>query len=90
MHPAVLALSLLLAPAAAPAQPAAAEKPRVTISDKAPEKGKLICERERSADSFISRRVCRTPEQVEALRRAADENTRATQQHYQDCRGRGC
>jgi hypothetical protein len=89
MHPAVLALSLLLAPAAAPAQPAAAEKPRVTISDKAPEKGKLICERERSADSFISRRVC-TPEQVEALRRAADENTRATQQHYQDCRGRGC
>ena len=92
---AALAAGLLLAQAAAPAapaEPAPQNKPRVTISDKPPAKPKpkLICEREMSTDSFIARRVCRTPEEVEALRRAADENTRATQQHYQECRGPGC
>ena len=87
---AAVAAGLLLAQAAAPAAPAPQAKPPVTVSDKAPEKPKLICEREKSADSFISKRVCRTPEEVEAMRKAGNDQARNTQEHYQQCWGVGC
>ena len=93
---AALAAGLILAQASAPEAPSApapTQRPRtvppVTISDKPP-KPKLICERETSTDSFISRRVCRTPEEVEAMRKAAREQTRGTQDFYRECRGRSC
>ena len=85
MLAAALAAGLLMAQAVAPQA-----KPPVTVSDKAPEKPKLICEREKSADSFISKRVCRTPEEVEAMRKASNDQARNTQEHYQQCRGAGC
>ena len=89
----VLAAGLLLAQAAAPAAPAPAAGERTTVSEvktAKPKKAKMICEQEKSADSFISRRVCRTPEEVEAQRRASRDAAKATQDFYTECRGRSC
>jgi hypothetical protein len=89
---AALAAGLLLAQAAQPAAPTPPAGEPTTVSEiKAkPKRQKLICEEEKSADSFIARRVCRTPEEVEALRRTAREQTKATQDFYQECTGRSC
>ena len=39
---------------------------------------KLICKQEQPTGSSISREVCRTPEQIEADRKAADDMFRQT------------
>ena len=64
-------------PAATAAPAAAAAKPEK------PKKPKLICTEETQTDTIIPRRVCRTPEQVEAERRAADRLMHT-------CQGPGC
>jgi hypothetical protein len=74
----VTAVSLMAAPAFAadtPAggKPASAETATKTgkPEKKAKTEEKLICTRETSTDSFLSKRVCRTQEQIDAERRAA-------------------
>ena len=75
---ALTALSLLAAPAFA-ADPPAATKPAAAepaakagkADKKAKTEEKLICTREASTDSFLTRRVCRTQEQIDSDRRAA-------------------
>jgi len=44
-----------------------------------PEEQKLICESERPVGSNIPRRVCRTPQQIEREREAAQEKIRSMQ-----------
>jgi hypothetical protein len=88
---AALAAGLLLAQAAQPAAPAPPAGQPTTVSEvKAKPKRKMVCQTETSTDSFIAKRVCRTPEEVEALRKAGREQVKATQDFYQECRGRSC
>ena len=65
------------APTATPAASAPAAKPEK------PKKPKLICQNETQTDTIIPRRVCRTPEQVEAEARSASRLLRS-------CEGPGC
>ena len=53
---------------AAPATPAAA----AAAKPEKPKKPKLICTTETQTDTIIPRRICRTPEQIEAQRRNAE------------------
>ena len=69
------------APAGQPAQAAKPEKPK---------KPKLICEEETRADSFISKKVCRTPEQIEAERRNSRDEADAVQDRQRYCTGPAC
>jgi hypothetical protein len=65
-----------------PAPKAKAEKPK---------KPKLICEDEGETGSFITKRVCRTPEQVEAERQASRQTADDTLDRSQLCRrAAGC
>ena len=82
MKPFTLALAavwLLAAPAFAadtptPAKPAAPADAKAAKTDKkANPEEKLICTRETSTDSFLSKRVCRTQAQIDADRRAAQQ-----------------
>ena len=74
---ALAAVSLLAAPALAadtPTKPAAPADPKAAKTDKKPNpEEKLICTRETSTDSFLTKRVCRTKAQIEADRRAAQQ-----------------
>ena len=56
-------------------KPASAEKPAKpgSADKKANPEEKLICARETSTDSFLSKRVCRTQAQIDADRRAAQQ-----------------
>lgn len=85
---AVMAAGLLLAQAAAPA-PAPATSAPPTAAEK-PRKPKLICESETRTDSSIPRRVCRTPEQIEAERQAGRAQTDAVQDRLRYCQGPAC
>jgi hypothetical protein len=51
--------------------PATATPAKPAADKKAKTEEKLICTRETSTDSFLSKRVCRTQEQIDADRRAA-------------------
>ena len=91
---AIAAAGWLLAQAAAgppPAQAAApAAQPTAAAKPEKPKKPKLICEDETSTDSFIAKRVCRTPEQVEAERQAGRSQTDAVQDRQRYCTGPSC
>jgi hypothetical protein len=52
-----------------PGSSKAADKP---AADKTASGEKLICAREEQTDSFIPKRVCRTQEQIDELRRGAE------------------
>ena len=77
------------APAAVPAQTPALSAEAKAAKPEKPKKPKLICTTEQPTDSFIAKRVCRTPEQIEAER----NSSRRTVDDSQDinaaaCRGR--
>ena len=81
---ATFTVGLLLAQAAAPtAAPAAVPAVAPAAKPEKPEKPKLICTRETQTDTIIPRRVCRTPEQIEAQARSAEKLMRS-------CEGPGC
>ena len=86
---AIAAAGLLLAQAAAPATPASAPAAATSKPEK-PKKPKLICEEETRADSFISKKVCRTPEQIEAERRNSRDEADAVQDRQRYCTGPAC
>jgi hypothetical protein len=72
--------ALIGAPALAADTPPAASKPAAVApvkpgktDKKANPEEKLICARETSTDSFLTKRVCRTQAQIEADRRAAEQ-----------------
>lgn len=83
---AIAAAGFLLAQAAAP--PPAAE-PASARAEK-PKKPKLVCVSERSTESFIAKRVCRTPEQIEAERQAARNGADDVRDRASSCRGTTC
>lgn len=77
--------------AASPAPPAAAAAvPTPAAAPAKPKKPKMICEDEQSTDSFITKRVCRTAEQVEADRKAARGQVDRMADHLSTCRGPSC
>ncbi len=80
---------VLLAQAAAPAVPPAVSTPAAAKAEK-PKKPKMVCTEETSTDSFIPKRVCRTPEQVEAERRAGRQVADDGNDVYARCGGRPC
>ena len=88
----IAALSAVLLLAQATAAPA--EKPATTISDAKPKKEKkrkLICEDVSETGSFISKRVCKTPEQIEAERQASRATADDVLDRAQTCRrAAGC
>jgi hypothetical protein len=91
----IAAAGVLLAQAAAPAQTAPASAPgptpaAATAPPEKPKKPKLICTNETQISSFIPKRVCRTPEQIEAERAAADRITRRVADHGNVCQGEAC
>ncbi|MFL5296437.1 MAG: hypothetical protein ACJ798_08655 [Phenylobacterium sp.] len=55
-----------------------------------PAKPKMICHDEIVTGSIMTRRVCRTPEQVEADRQQARRDTDALGDHLAACRGPSC
>ena len=71
-----------------PSAPAAASKP--ATAPEQPKKPKLICESETRTDSSIPKRVCRTPEQIEAERQAGRVQTDAVQDRLRYCQGTAC
>ena len=87
---AVMAAGLLLAQAAAPAQPAPAAASKPATAPEKPKKPKLICESETRTDSSIPKRVCRTHEQIEAERQAGRAQTDAVQDRLRYCQGTAC
>jgi hypothetical protein len=88
---------LLLAQAAAPT-PTAVAPPQVTApAEPAPvvkpekaNKQKMVCHSETATGSIMSKRVCRTPEQIEADRLQAKRDTDSLSDHLAACRGTGC
>ena len=89
MLKAIALAGLFLAQAATPAAtPLAAQAPAPAAKPEKPKKEKLICRDEGETGSFITKRVCRTPEQMEAERVASRNETRDIQDRAADCRGR--
>jgi len=93
----LIAASIALAVAAIMAQGAQAEPPAATPTPQAasvpaekPKKPKMICHSEVVTGSIMSKRVCRTPEQVEADRLQAKRDTDSLTDHLAACRGAGC
>ena len=84
---AVLSVALVLAqasaPAAAPATSAQAAPADAAAKPEKPKKPKLICTEEEQMGSYMKKRVCRTPEVIEANRKAAERM-------LQSCQGPGC
>jgi hypothetical protein len=82
---------LLLAPIAAPAPssiaPAEAEP---APKPEKPKKPKMVCRSEVAIGSIMQKRVCRTPEQVEAEKLQAKRDTDSLSDHLAACRGAGC
>jgi hypothetical protein len=66
----------------APAAQAAAPPPAAAKPEK-PKKPKLICTEEGQIGSLMTKRVCRTPEKVEADRRTVESQ-------LGNCQGQGC
>jgi hypothetical protein len=85
---------MLLAQAAAPAPPAPAANTVSAVRVQAPEKPKapkMVCETIAETGSYIVKQTCRTPEEVEALRLKAKENTDWVGDRTAFCKGRpGC
>src|SRR5579859_2808712 len=67
-------------PAAAPTSVASAATSAAPQAAPAPTKGKMVCEDSARIDSHFKQRVCMTPEEVEARRKAAQ----ADMQNYQN------
>lgn len=86
---ATLVAGLLLAQAAQPA-PAPAATAAAPAKAEKPKKPRMICEEETTVGSIIARRVCRTPEQVEADRAASRRNTDNMMDHLATCKGASC
>ena len=89
-----LALASILALASACAGPSATAGGKAPLKAQAgaaqpatpgaaPEEQKLVCAMERPVGSNIPRRVCRTPEQIEREREAAQEKMRGLSQGTQ-------
>jgi hypothetical protein len=81
----VLALASACATPAAPAGGTAQMKaqsgaPPLAAKTAGEDEQKLVCQMERPVGSNISRKVCRTPEQIEQDREAAQEAMRGVQQ----------
>ena len=55
-----------------------------------PKKPKMICHDEIVTGSIMSKRVCRTPEQVEADRQQARRDNDALSDHLAACHGASC
>src|SRR5262245_47035182 len=72
------------APQAAPAAQAAPAKPEQPAK---PAKPKLICHDESDTGSFISKRVCRTKEQIDAEAQQSQREHNALSDHLAACRG---
>jgi hypothetical protein len=89
---AAFAAGLLLAQAAQPAPPAEPAASAAAPAGKAekPKKPRMICTEETPVGSVISKRVCRTPEEVEAERAATRRNTDNMMDHLATCRGPSC
>jgi hypothetical protein len=87
---AVAAAGVLLAQAAPPASPSAPGPAPAAAKAEKPKTPKLICVQERSTDSFIAKRVCRTPEQIEAERQAARNGADDVRDRASSCRGPTC
>jgi len=92
-QPAPSAAATTAAPAAATSASAApaAQTTAVAATAVAPAKPKLVCDETARIDSHFQQRVCLTPEQVEARRKAAQEAMR----NYQNstvsaCGDSGC
>lgn len=81
------AASLLLAEATPAAQPA---KPAAEAKAEAPKKPKLICVEEEQMGSHFKKRICRTKEEVDAERRAAERTNQAIGDHYAVCKAGNC
>ncbi|MGH6967019.1 MAG: hypothetical protein ACREE0_21260 [Phenylobacterium sp.] len=75
------------APAVPPAPPAQESAP---ASSEKPKKPKMVCHSEVAIGSIMQKRVCRTPEQVEADRLQAKRDTDSLSDHLAACRGAGC
>ena len=85
---AILAQAAPASTPAAPPPPAAGSAGAPAASK--PPKPKMICHEEVSTGSIMSRRVCRTPEQIEAdeLQAKRDQEMRAD--HLAVCHGGSC
>ena len=84
-----LAAAFAILAQAAPASTPAAGSAGAPAASKPP-KPKMICHEEVSTGSIMSRRVCRTPEQIEAdeLQAKRDQEMRAD--HLAVCHGGSC
>jgi hypothetical protein len=78
---------VLLAQAAAPAATPVAQPAAAAAKAEKPKKPKMICTEETPTDSFISKRVCKTAEQVEAERKAGRGALDDTTDHLAQCHG---
>jgi len=77
-----------VSPAASPAVAATTAAPQVAA---APSKPKMVCEETDQMGSHFSQRVCMTPEEMEARKRAAQESMRNLQNSsVSACGDNGC
>ena len=84
---AALSAVILLAQAA-PAQ--AQPEPTSPTKAEKPKKPKMICRDEGETGSFLTKRVCRTPEQIEAEREASRKAADDVRNRAELCRARSC
>jgi hypothetical protein len=81
-------VAAVLAQAAAPAPaPPPPQAPAAAAPPAKPEKPKLICHDETETGSVISRRVCRTKEQIEAEQAQSRRGYDALSDHLAACHG---
>ena len=78
-----LALAQASAQAATPAPEATAAAAAPAAKPEKPKKPKVICTQEEQMGSVMKKRVCRTPETIEADRRSAERQ-------LQSCQGPNC
>ena len=64
--------------------------PNPASAPSAPAKPRMICRNEDQVGSIIAKRVCRTPDQVEADRLAARREAEQIGDHLATCRIAGC
>ena len=86
----VLAAAILLAQGTPAVLPAAPTTPPPAATSEKPKKPKMICHSEVAIGSIMQKRVCRTPEQVEADKLQAKRDTDSLSDHLAACRGAGC
>jgi hypothetical protein len=80
-------VAAVLAQAAQPQTPPPSQAPAATAQPAKPEKPKLICHDETETGSVISRRVCRTKEQIEADQAQSRRGYDALSDHLAACHG---